>query len=167
MKVKSGVEQAVCILVMLATQSNQQYVKSDTISTRLDVSPSYLKKVMRKLVVHELITSTPGNSGGFSLARPAESIHMLDIVRAIEGGGSFLKTEGLIERVFPETDAARVGSQQLESIFSDAQEAYYQSLKNVTLKEAILSTLSRDTIQLVDWNDAFGQTDIQKLKNES
>ncbi|AIC95656.1 MULTISPECIES: Rrf2 family transcriptional regulator [Shouchella] len=166
MKVKSGVEQAVCILVMLATQSNQQYVKSDTISTRLNVSPSYLKKVMRKLVVHELIKSTPGNSGGFSLARPAESITMLDIVGAIEGEGSFMRSEGLIERVFPETDAAKIGSLQLEAIFSDAQDAYFHSLKKVTLKDALLSTLNRESIQLVDWNDSFGQTDIKKLQKE-
>ncbi|WP_197284205.1 Rrf2 family transcriptional regulator [Bacillus sp. JCM 19041] len=44
MKIKSGVEQAVCILVILATQSDKQHVKSETISTRLNVSPSYLKK---------------------------------------------------------------------------------------------------------------------------
>lgn len=100
MKIKSGVEQAVCILVILATQTGQQHVKSDTISARLRVSPSYLKKIMRKLVISKLITSVPGNSGGFALAKSPEAITMLDILEAIEGTSPFFQTEGLIQYVF-------------------------------------------------------------------
>ncbi|GAF15206.1 Rrf2 family transcriptional regulator [Bacillus sp. JCM 19046] len=164
MKIKSGVEQAVCILVILATQKGKQHVKSDTISSRINVSPSYLKKVMRKLVVGRLITSAPGNSGGFSLARSPETISMLDILKAIEGEDPFLKTEGLIQRVFPETDAAKVGSERLETIFTNAQKAYHDSLKQTSLAEAILTTLDRDSMELVDWNHSLGAPDLEMLR---
>ncbi len=42
MKVKSGMEQAICILIMLATQKDQLPIKSYTFSARLGVSDSYL-----------------------------------------------------------------------------------------------------------------------------
>ena len=54
MKMKSGVEQAICILIMLATQIDQRPIKSAILSKRLSVSDSYLKKVMRSLVVSGL-----------------------------------------------------------------------------------------------------------------
>ncbi|WP_078392273.1 RrF2 family transcriptional regulator [Shouchella patagoniensis] len=166
MKIKSGVEQAVCILVILATQSDKQHVKSETISTRLHVSPSYLKKVMRKLVISRLITSVPGNSGGFSLARSPNSITMLDILDAIESDKPFLQTEGLIQRVFPETTAAEAGSERLERIFLKAEKSYRSSLQETTLAEAIHQTLNRETIELVNWNHSLGSPDIEELKEK-
>ncbi|PAD13428.1 RrF2 family transcriptional regulator [Shouchella clausii] len=166
MKIKSGVEQAVCILVILATQTGQQHVKSDTISARLRVSPSYLKKIMRKLVISKLITSVPGNSGGFALAKSPEAITMLDILEAIEGTSPFFQTEGLIQYVFPEIPAAEAGSKRLESIFLEAQEQYMASLAKTTLAEAIHQTLNREKIELVDWNRALGSPDIAQLKEQ-
>nr|WP_252311617.1 Rrf2 family transcriptional regulator [Sinobaca sp. H24] len=62
---KTGVEQAACILAMISTQEEHKLVSSDVISSKLKVSSSYLKKMLRKLVVHELIVSVPGNQGGF------------------------------------------------------------------------------------------------------
>ncbi len=45
---------------------------------------AYLRKVAQTLVSHGLLVSERGVRGGFTLARPAETISVLDIVRAFE-----------------------------------------------------------------------------------
>lgn len=44
MKLKNGIEQTICILIMLETQDKAKPLKSYTISERLGISDSYLKK---------------------------------------------------------------------------------------------------------------------------
>jgi Rrf2 family protein len=47
------------------------------------IPAGYLSKVMRAMVVGELVESSRGRHGGFALARPASRISLLDIVDAI------------------------------------------------------------------------------------
>ena len=46
---------------------------------------SYLEHLVAKLRSAGLVTSTRGAHGGYSLARPAAEIDMLDVVQALEG----------------------------------------------------------------------------------
>ncbi|SDM92656.1 RrF2 family transcriptional regulator [Sediminibacillus halophilus] len=165
MRIKSGVEQALSILVILATQSEEQPVKSDIISARLKVSPSYLKKVMRKLVVNQLIASVSGNQGGFSLARPADQITMLDILDAIEGTDPFLQVDGLIQSVFPETELAVKGEELFTEVFLEAQMSYRKTLQTVTLEAILEQTIGTSDFRLVDWNKEMGKQDILALQS--
>ncbi|MCX6089463.1 MAG: Rrf2 family transcriptional regulator [Candidatus Atribacteria bacterium] len=48
-------------------------------------SEAHLAKVMQRLSRTGLVLSTRGPKGGFKLARPAETITLLDIYEAIEG----------------------------------------------------------------------------------
>lgn len=153
------------ILVILATQSEEQPVKSDIISARLKVSPSYLKKVMRKLVVNQLIASVSGNQGGFSLARPADQITMLDILDAIEGTDPFLQVDGLIQSVFPETELAVKGEELFTEVFLEAQMSYRKTLQTVTLEAILEQTIGTSDFRLVDWNKEMGKQDILALQS--
>ncbi len=56
----------------------------ELISRETRVPRGYLSKVMRDLVCAELVKSFRGPHGGFSLARSAESISLLDIVNAVD-----------------------------------------------------------------------------------
>ncbi|ADE58019.1 RrF2 family transcriptional regulator [Aminobacterium colombiense] len=51
----------------------------------INVSEAHLAKVFQRLVRCGFVTSSRGPGGGFELARPAESISLLDIYEAIEG----------------------------------------------------------------------------------
>ena len=98
MKVKKSFEQAICIMLVLATCEGP--VKSSELSQRLDVSDSYLKKITRQLVVAGLISSRSSKLGGFILNRNAKDITFLDIFDAIEGKDRFVETSRLVEKVF-------------------------------------------------------------------
>ncbi|MDQ0207622.1 Rrf2 family transcriptional regulator [Alkalicoccobacillus murimartini] len=152
MKVKGGVEQAACILVILATQVEDRPVKSDVISSRLNVSSSYLKKVMRKLVVHKLIQSVSGTNGGFTMARPIDELTALDLFNAIEGSGDFLQLDGLFQRTFPESDITDKGEQIFKDGFLKAQISYRETLGQLSLKEMLLQITGFETLRFYDWN---------------
>jgi len=57
----------------------------DDIARAQDIPPSFLAKVLRRLVKAGLLRSTRGVTGGFGLRRTAAEISLLDIVEGIEG----------------------------------------------------------------------------------
>lgn len=154
MRVKGGVEQAACILVILATQIKGVPVKSDVISDRLQVSPSYLKKVMRKLVVHRLIQSVSGTNGGFTLARPMDEVTALDLFEAIEGSDEFLQLDGVFQRTFPESSFIDKGEEVFQDAFRSAQQSYRMKLADFSLEEMLKQITGFNQLELYDWNQA-------------
>ncbi len=52
------------------------------------LSPTYLSKILTKLVKAGLIESTPGIHGGYKLTRNKADISFLEIIHAIEGTAS-------------------------------------------------------------------------------
>jgi Rrf2 family protein len=52
------------------------------------LSPTYLSKILTKLVKSGLIESTPGSHGGYTLTKSKEDISFLDVINAIEGTAS-------------------------------------------------------------------------------
>ncbi|MFQ5473656.1 MAG: RrF2 family transcriptional regulator, partial [Dehalococcoidia bacterium] len=54
------------------------------VARRQDVPYQFLRKVARSLVAAGLLVSNRGTGGGLSLARPPDSVTMLDIVDALE-----------------------------------------------------------------------------------
>lgn len=60
-------------------------VKADLIATHQDISLKYLLDILRDLKRAELVRSKRGPDGGFTLSRPAASITLADVFRAIDG----------------------------------------------------------------------------------
>ena len=78
MKLTKGLEQAVCILAMLSTQDNHIPITSHVLNSRLKgTSHSYIRKIIRKLVVSGLATSIPVSNGGFMLAKKNKKINTI------------------------------------------------------------------------------------------
>jgi Rrf2 family protein len=61
------------------------------IASDLDVPTPFLGKILQSLAKHRLLVSTKGPNGGFGLGRPANAIHLMDIVEIVDGQDSFLK----------------------------------------------------------------------------
>ncbi len=166
MKMKMGVEQAACILAMISTQEEHKLVSSDVISAKLQVSPSYLKKMLRKLVVHQLIVSVPGNQGGIKLTRPPNEITIYDVFVAIEESGPFIELNGLIPQAFPESEVAPEGEKMLKDIFAEAQENYFSTLKKVTVADVLKQIIGTAQFRVVDWNQKPKRQEIQALRRK-
>lgn len=78
------VEYALRAMIHLASLGEGEALTSEMIAERTQVPRGYLSKVMRSLVLAELVVSQRGPSGGFSLARPAARISMLEVVNAVD-----------------------------------------------------------------------------------
>jgi len=77
-------EYALRAMSHLAHAGADDRVRTRDLAKAVDVPPSFLAKIMRKLTEHGLLDSKKGHNGGFVLARPADEIRFIDILRAVE-----------------------------------------------------------------------------------
>jgi Rrf2 family iron-sulfur cluster assembly transcriptional regulator len=80
----SSVEYAIRGLAELAGRSVETPVMLDDLVTGTDLPRDFLAKVFQKLVHGGVLKSAKGRGGGFSLARPAHLITLMDIVEAVD-----------------------------------------------------------------------------------
>lgn len=83
MKLSNSVVYAVVTLAHIA--QSDVLVLSKDISKKYNIQIDYLLKIMNHLSRARILKSKRGPSGGFSLARPAAKISLLEIYEAIEG----------------------------------------------------------------------------------
>ncbi len=84
MRISERVDNAVRATAELALGDGQP-MKAEGIATRQGISLKYLLDILRDLKRAELIRSKRGPDGGFTLSRPADSITLADVFRAIDG----------------------------------------------------------------------------------
>ena len=75
---------AVTAMIDLALRQNNGPVTLAAISQRQQISLSYLEQLFGKLRRHELVESTRGPGGGYTLARKAGDITVADIVVSVD-----------------------------------------------------------------------------------
>lgn len=151
MKLTNATEKACAVVAMLATQEGQRPIPSSVIVERLHISDSYTKKLLRKLVVGKVITSVPGNSGGFSLNRELKEINMLEIVEAIEGKVVTYPGYGTLKHAFTEFPSQHEhGETVMKNVFLEADELWRQSLRTQTLDKLFLKSFG-DREVIVNW----------------
>lgn len=77
-------EYALRAMAYLVTEGDGRRVASEELHTEARIPRHYVSKVMRRLVVAELVTSQRGHGGGFGLAKPAEQIRFIHILDAAD-----------------------------------------------------------------------------------
>ncbi len=75
---------AVTAMIDLGLREHQGPVALAAISARQHISLSYLEQLFGKLRRHELVESTRGPGGGYTLGRKAEDITVADIIVAVD-----------------------------------------------------------------------------------
>lgn len=82
--ISQTIEYALRAMTYLASLEHGVSVNSQTIADRTKVPQGYLSKILRDLVVAELITSWRGPNGGFRLTNRGGRITIFDIVNAVD-----------------------------------------------------------------------------------
>jgi Rrf2 family transcriptional regulator, nitric oxide-sensitive transcriptional repressor len=85
MKVSMSSEMAIHAVWYISTFYKDKLAQAVDISTGLNVSPSYLVKILKCLAKEDILTSKRGKCGGFRLAKPANEIQLSKIISAVEG----------------------------------------------------------------------------------
>ena len=76
---------ALRILTDLAENENGGTVTLREAADRQEISEKYLESIVKDLVRGRLVEGTRGKGGGYRLARPAEEIGVLEVLRLTEG----------------------------------------------------------------------------------
>ena len=75
---------AVAAMIDVALREHRGPVSLAAVSARQQISLSYLEQLFGKLRRHELVESTRGPGGGYSLGRSADEITVADIIVAVD-----------------------------------------------------------------------------------
>lgn len=84
MIVSQTAEYALRAMAWLATVPTGKPVRAVDLSNSTGIPSHYLSKVLRRLVLADLLVSQKGQGGGFTLARAAADIPFIEILSAVD-----------------------------------------------------------------------------------
>lgn len=85
MQITRATDYAIRVIVQLATLPSGKMAQLTTLGEATAVSPSFLSKVLQRLVHAGLVTSHRGTGGGFCLRTDSEKTTLLQVIEAMEG----------------------------------------------------------------------------------
>ena len=84
MKLNTTSQYAIRIMTYIAKNSDIKQFKAKNISEILNIPYKYLTKIMAQLSDANIIVSTRGREGGYSLAKDPININLVDILKAVK-----------------------------------------------------------------------------------
>lgn len=85
MKISMTAHYGLIAAAYIAEHADEGLVLASNIAEEYDIPVLYLFKVMQKMVKANILRSKRGPTGGFTLARPAKEITLLEVVEAAGG----------------------------------------------------------------------------------
>ena len=77
-------EYALRVMTYLARSESTDRIRSRDLARAVDVPPSFLSKITRRLTANGILDAKKGHHGGFLLAKPPVEIRFIDILRAVD-----------------------------------------------------------------------------------
>jgi transcriptional regulator, Rrf2 family len=153
MHLTKSTEQAICIMVMLYLQDRHVFLNSKEISQRLNISPTYLKKIMRKLVVNDLVKANTGIGGGYKY-KSNKKVTLYDIYVALNGEVEIfaLKTD-YVSRIFEGALAVDKRYSKYLKEVNTVNKAIKSSLEEITIENLVEDILEENAKIRLDWNN--------------
>ncbi len=136
MKISSKVRNGLAAIIYIAqkTENNNEKISLLTISSSLNISKIYLEQAFVLLKKENLVASTKGPKGGYTLSREASQITIYDILNALDNT-IFEPTEKTISS--DEVSIEKIMQQNIFSEIDDTLKAKLQSINLETLLEQL------------------------------
>lgn len=93
MKYSKATNYALHTMLYLLVVPEGEAIGVQALAQMQKISPTYLSKVLSKLVKAGLIESATGVNGGYKVHGPREEISFLEVIEAIEGSGSLFNCD--------------------------------------------------------------------------
>ena len=153
MHLTKSTEQAICIMVMLYLQDRHVFLNSKEISQRLNISPTYLKKIMRKLVVNDLVKANTGIGGGYKY-KSNKKVTLYDIYVALNDEVEIfaLKTD-YFSKIFEGALAVDKRYSKYLKKVNTVNKAIKSSLEDITIENLVEDILEENAKIRLDWNN--------------
>lgn len=142
MRMSDGVEWALHVASLLAVLPPDRGITATKLSEYHGVPPAYLAKHLQALTRAGVFEAVPGRGGGYRLARSAMDITVLDVVEAVEGRTRAFTCNEIRRNgpaAGPKSEYRNVCG--IAKVMYDAEAAYRESLRNVTVNDLLGSFL--------------------------
>lgn len=140
---------AVTAMLDLALHAQKGPVSLGDISDRQSISVSYLEQLFAKLRKDGLVSSVRGPGGGYQLARAADSIHVAQIIDAVDESVDATRCGG-------QGDCQQGATCLTHELWSDLSQQIHHFLANISLQELV----SRREVQAV----SIRQSEVQERR---
>ena len=153
MHLTKSTEQAICIMVMLYLQDRHVFLNSKEISQRLNISPTYLKKIMRKLVVNDLVKANTGIGGGYKY-KSNKKVTLYDVYVALNDEVEIfaLKTD-YVSKIFEGALAVDKRYSKYLKKVNTVNKAIKSSLEEIIIENLVEDILEENSKIRLDWNN--------------
>jgi Rrf2 family protein len=116
-------------MIDLARHHGEGPVLVRSIAERQEVSSKYLHALLASLKAAKLVRSVRGSGGGYTLARPARDIHVIQILEALEG------PIAVVDCVADAEVCNRAETCATRDLWTDLSRAFEDTLTGLTLEE--------------------------------
>jgi Rrf2 family protein len=114
----------------IAKQTEGYWVTSEELAQKFDMPKEFMQKIMNQYVRAGILQPKRGPQGGFSLAKPAKDISLLEIIEAVEG--SLKSSYGIAEQLKKQKIALN-----MDEICNKAADQAMAILKKAKLSELV------------------------------
>lgn len=135
MQVTRAGEYAIIGLLYLARQPGGRMVMIDEISEAERIPKSFLAKIFQPLARAGFVISHRGAGGGFSLAKPAGQINLLEILQCVEG--VFALQKCVTDEPECVVSGDRLSNCTLCAIFGEAQSRVNEVFARTSLQDLL------------------------------
>ena len=116
-------------MIDLARHHGEGPVLVRSIAERQEVSSKYLHALLASLKAAKLVRSVRGSGGGYTLARPDQDIHVIQILEALEG------PIAVVDCVADAEVCNRAETCATRDLWTDLSRAFEDTLTGLTLEE--------------------------------
>ncbi len=124
-------------------------MRADAIARAQAVPPKYLENLLADLRRARLVSSQRGLEGGYRLARPATSITLADVIRAIDGPLTGVRDEAPEDVAYPGPAAS------LRDVWVALRASMRRVLEATTLADVAAAALPASVRRLLSEPDAW------------
>jgi Rrf2 family protein len=147
-KVDYGVRVMTTIAAWEREESGRPITRAE-LARRDDLPPGFLVDILGQLRNGRLLRSHRGGEGGWALARPAETITVAEVIRALEG------PLASVRGVRPDLLAGEGGREPFISMWVAVRAALRSVLEHVTVADLAAGQLPEDIAAMIADPDAW------------
>jgi Rrf2 family protein len=145
----------------LLAQTDGSAVPRRRLAEFFDLPEPYLAKLLKALVAADVLASVPGVNGGYRLARPADQVTVLDVVRAVNGHTAMFHCAELRQRGPVGLTAAQCPRPcGIAKVMYDAELAWRNALAAVTVAGLTENTADVSADRAARWLGSQARTGL-------
>jgi Rrf2 family protein len=148
MRVSAKVDYAVRAAAELAA-ANEGPVKGERLAESQDIPLQFLEHILLELKHAGIVRARRGARGGYWLAKPADTITIADVVRAVEGPIAHVQSAP------PESIEYRGNAQHLQEVWIAVRANLRAVVEHVTLADLVSGDLPPIVAELAGSPDAW------------